>query len=104
MNQATMLTPAQAIIVTGFTGVMLCDLDDFLADLNARTGAEPPFAKTDLHQDTFEEKIKPIYAADCQAIIPVDWDKESRREEEANKAELAELATGERPKIVIARD
>jgi hypothetical protein len=73
------LTQAQAIILTGFTGVVLCDIDAFLGDLNKRLEFDTPIHEAELAIPGNAEAIKMAYAADAQALLPVDWAKEDAR-------------------------
>lgn len=85
---ATVLTKEQAIILTGFTGHMLCDLDDFLVDVRVRLGI-PDVSEADLLVPHNATMIKEYYAADLQKILPVDWAKEDARHAEPLVLETA---------------
>lgn len=79
---ASKLTVEQAILLSGFTGFMLCEPEDFLADLNARLPNDPPFTLDDLNAETFQAVIQPAYVMPCSAIVPVDWSKYAKEEPE----------------------
>lgn len=101
--QLAMLTKEQAIIITGFTGVMLCDYEDFIADINRRLAPAEPITPATLFNLSFEQTIKPLYAPDAQAIMPVDWQKEATRATEAQLAERAALeAEANKSRIILA--
>lgn len=61
------LTPEQAIIVTGYTGFMCCELPAFYEDVKKRTGQD---VNIPLSFIPWEEKIRPLYAKDFLEMMP----------------------------------
>lgn len=60
------LTKDQAIILTGFTGVLCCDFSDFHADVERRMG-HPVW----VHQFASNKgKVKDLYRDDFLAMLP----------------------------------
>lgn len=55
----------QAVIITGFTGVLCCGFSDFHADLEKRAG-RPVWT----HEMGDHSWIKPLYMDDFMALIP----------------------------------
>lgn len=62
------LTKEQAIILTAFTGIMMCEFSDFHGDVEKRLG-HPVFT----HQfgdRPFTEKLKDVYRDDFLKLMP----------------------------------
>ena len=60
------LTKEQAIIITGFTGLSACYINDFLQDLESRLG-EPVYTHQ-LGDKDFMDKVKELYRKDFESL------------------------------------
>lgn len=63
----TKLTPEQAIIVAGYTGKMLGDMNAFLADLEKRMGRK--IAASEI-SEIGQDKISDLYRDDLLVLVP----------------------------------
>ena len=64
------LTKEQAIVITGFTGVLACKFNDFHNDVEARLGHA---VWTHQFSDKeFSEKIKEMYSDDFLKLIGIE--------------------------------
>lgn len=62
------LTKDQAIIITGFTGVLCCEFSDFHADVERRKGA--PVWTHEFASN--KDEVRELYRADFMALLPMD--------------------------------
>jgi hypothetical protein len=62
------LTKEQAVILMGYTGIVLCDFNDFHKDVEERLGR--PVFDVMFGSEEFMEKLKPYYEADFFALLP----------------------------------
>ena len=62
------LTKEQAIILMGYTGIVLADFNDFHKDVEQRLGR--PVFNVAFGSEEFMKKLKPYYEADFFAILP----------------------------------
>lgn len=60
------LTKEQAAIITGFTGIVVCNFSDFHKDVEIRLG-RPVWTHEFGHKD-FEEKLRDLYQDDFLSI------------------------------------
>lgn len=62
------LTTDQAVVITGFTGVMACKFSDFQLDVERRMG-RPVFT----HEFAFNaDEVKELYRADFLEMVGAD--------------------------------
>lgn len=61
------MTKEQAVIVTGYTGVLACEFSDFHADLERRAGRS-----VWTHEMADRGWITPLYRDDFLALVPVE--------------------------------
>jgi hypothetical protein len=61
------LTKEQGIILTGFTGLMMCKFSDFHKDVEKRLGY--PVFTHQFASETFSEEIKELYRDDFVAMM-----------------------------------
>lgn len=62
------LTKEQGIVLSGFTGIMMCGFSDFHADVEKRMN-RPVWTHEFANEDTAEE-IKNLYREDFMAMMP----------------------------------
>jgi hypothetical protein len=62
------LTKEQGIILTGYTGLMLCKFSDFHKDVEKRLGC--PVFTHQFGDKAFAESLKSVYKDDFMAILP----------------------------------
>jgi len=62
------LTKEQAVVITGFTGILACDFSDFHAEVEARLG-HPVWTHQFGDKDFAENTIKPLFEEDFLKIV-----------------------------------
>ena len=62
------LTKEQAVVITGFTGILACDFSDFHAEVEARLG-RPVWTHQFGDKDFAENTIKPLFEEDFLKIV-----------------------------------
>lgn len=62
------LTKKQGIILTGFTGMMLCKMDDFHKDVEKRLGR--PIFTHEFGDRMLKLRIKETYRKDFESLFP----------------------------------
>lgn len=73
------LTKEQAIVITGFTGVLCCEFSDFHADVEKRMGTPVWTHEFASNRDA----VKELYRTDFMAMLPMD---EGRKDYERRPA------------------
>lgn len=65
----TRLTPYQALIITGYTGILACDFELFHADVQQRLGRA--IYTHELGSERMNEDIKEAYKSDFLALCNI---------------------------------
>lgn len=67
------LTKEQAVIITGYTGIMICQFPDFHQDVEKRMGR--PVWTHEMGNEEFMEQVQEAYREDFLALAPESLSK-----------------------------
>lgn len=64
------LTKEQAVVLSGFTGILMCNFSDLQADVERRVGN--PVYTHQFGNKEFSEEVKNLYRSDFMKIMPIE--------------------------------
>lgn len=62
------ITKEQAVVLSGFTGILMCNFGDLHGDVEKRMGH--PVWTHQFGSQEFSEKVKQLYRDDFMALLP----------------------------------